>query len=100
MSESTLTPEQWKAIGGPGDSVCLRIDAPDFLRPPDDLYVSQSLAPQTIAVANHLLPDDDPRKITRNRVNFLRSIAAEMPKWGGYVGAFADALESYIPPEE
>ena len=60
-----------------------------------------------IALANHSLADDDPRKITRERIETLRS-AMELAVEGrrhyrpaeGDALAFLDALESYLPPAE
>ena len=56
-----------------------------------------------IALANHALPDGDPRKITRGMVNALREIAADHP-WDEALSSIAtgiaDALDSYLPPEK
>lgn len=57
---------------------------------------------QQIAVANAALPSGDPRKITREKVEMMRRAAWNVPD--GYSGnlalsEFADALESYLPPE-
>lgn len=51
---------------------------------PDDLAA-------VIGFANAALPDSDPRKITRKHVELLRETVAPLR-------AFADALESYLPP--
>lgn len=74
--------------------------------------VSLFLAPSVralIAVANAALPDSDPRKFTRATIAMLRRKAdvfhptPESPMLGRMrdteLDAFADALESYLPPE-
>lgn len=48
-----------------------------------------------IALANAALPDGDPRKITREIVDQLRSTRGEYLDFS----AFGDALASYLPPE-
>lgn len=71
--------------------------------------------PALIALANAALPDTDPRKITREKVELIRDgvqqIAAAVDDMrpstekadaralSVALGAFADALESYLPPE-
>jgi hypothetical protein len=69
-----------------------------------------------IALANHALPDSDPRKITRTQINALRFAAVALREKGEKmlaagispgiedeqaftVDKLADALESYLPPE-
>jgi hypothetical protein len=86
--EPALTPEQW-------------IEHREALN--DDGYGYQAvpywegLAGQAgaIAVANDLLPDSDPRKITRERITLLRDPAYRETEQM----AFIDALASYLPPE-
>lgn len=62
-----------------------------------------------IALANSVLPDDDPRKITREKLYRIYKAADFMndrstsPQRDADVSAlldFADTLESYLPPEE
>jgi hypothetical protein len=77
----------------------------------DDLYqlvsrgIKVSDLTKIIALANHYLPDDDPRKITWAMVDIIR----EAGKWIGregnpYIGfaknlpRYADVLASYLPP--
>lgn len=60
--------------------------------------------PALIALANAALPDDDPRKITREMVGDLDSCASWAEGEGqrdlaDRVRRFAAALESYLPPE-
>lgn len=71
------------------------------------LYLEHDLA-ATIALANAALPDDDPRKITRDDVFVLRQLPAFMrglgmgsdPEGGAKaVTTLADKLASYLPPE-
>lgn len=68
-----------------------------------DSYGEASDAPlaAVIAIANHALSDDDPRKITREWVDALRRVATAFPLLGEFreISAMADALLSYLPPE-
>lgn len=57
-----------------------------------------------IALANAALPDSDRRKITREKIAVIRQCAFDnLPYLAGAVAKamveFADALESYLPPE-
>lgn len=59
-----------------------------------------------IALANDLLPDTDPRKITRAKVETLRHMIGADESWTGTSEAdfasaveFLDALASLLPPE-
>lgn len=60
---------------------------------------------EVIALANAALPDTDPRKITRFRVEALRAAALALDTAGVnvlhaiVVQAMADVLSSYLPPE-
>lgn len=62
----------------------------------------------SIALANAALKADDPRKITRAMVNLLRDVAETHEAESGEdwhedvapLRAMADALASYLPPEE
>lgn len=112
--EPALTPEDWRissaAVG------------PEFaLQRLRDLYDSHGEAqalrvqdmPQVIALANAALPDDDPHKVTREKVERLHEGARAMMNThyerctGGCtceresdaLAAFADTLASYLPPE-
>jgi hypothetical protein len=78
-----------------------------------DTYFGTVNPVQAIALANAALPDDDPRKITREWVIDIRdiadSLAGEIAEWVGdsprteaqiaRLRGYADALESYLPPE-
>jgi hypothetical protein len=62
--------------------------------------------PALIALANAVLPDTDPRKITRHHVWIIRNLAGHVDTQhpGGIqfkreAERLADALESYLPPE-
>ena len=74
--------------------------------------------PKAIAIANHLLPDSDPRKITREWVRAIRNAVTALPErrddteWitsaqvqatsevhRAVLDLIADALESFLPPE-
>lgn len=58
--------------------------------------------PAIIAVMNAILPDHHERKITRQWIACLRSMAShsESGDWGYLPSQIADVLESYLPPEE
>lgn len=83
-----LTAEEWEyALGQPHGLL-------EYLMRP---------AEAIIASANHALPDDDPRKITREWVEQLRAWAGVLENDRGDVAgadlrSIADALESYLPP--
>lgn len=53
-----------------------------------------------IALANAALPDGHPTKITREWVRMIRTEGRERGEWGAEWGIVADALESYLPPED
>jgi hypothetical protein len=50
---------------------------------------------KVIAAANAALPDSDPRRITRERLEMLRQHSREVD-----LAEWADALESYLPSEK
>lgn len=58
-----------------------------------------------IALLNASLPDDDPRKITREKIIELSGAVAAAERDGVYdkeyawIREFLSALESYLPPE-
>lgn len=96
------------------------LSAEEWRRALDNEFVMQDMAKRfatgregttagMIALLNAMMRDDDPRKITRERVDLLRK-AAEMIEIEydardneSYevvtLRAFADALASYLPPE-
>jgi hypothetical protein len=64
---------------------------------------------QGVAVHNAMLDDSDTRKITREKILLVRSAIVHEPYAGSSspnpegtaaLRAFADALESYLPPEK
>ena len=77
------------------------------VRDPDEQLVSVS-TPQELfalmALANHALPDDDPRKITEEKVRTLEAISTDM--WHGHRAAehrealamLARTLTALLPP--
>ena len=96
-----LSPFQWNSIRRDGDvwsvtTAQMPLDAGSVPR------VTRASAPLYLALANHALPDADPRKITRNMVNALREIADDSP-WDESLGlvlnGIAEVLESYLPPK-
>lgn len=58
--------------------------------------VSRAALPGLIAIANAALHDDDPRKITRDRIVAMREALDETDNEA--LRQFADALEAYLPP--
>lgn len=69
----------------------------------DDRDINASPA-ALIALANAALPDSDPRKITREKIEHMKAIAESIrPTTSneshiGFLEEFATALESYLPP--
>jgi hypothetical protein len=105
--EPALTAEEWASIqAGNGIPYMTRCSVVDDLRGLDDGDM-----PAAIAYANHLLPDSDPRKITRRWVERLERYAQELSdeadqsedeetiEWAEAVSQMAEALDSYLPPE-
>jgi hypothetical protein len=96
--EPALTAEEWASIqAGNGIPYMTRCSVVDDLRGLDDGDTHAA-----IAYANHLLPDSDPRKITRERIAAMRNTVTNLSLVdpdGEVVDAFADALASYLPPE-
>lgn len=107
--EPALTPEEWAAVLAHPEAPFAWIEQ------------TGDRPHAAIALRNFMLPDSDPRKITRERIAALRSAAdvvydamqdAEEGGRGRVPGsedalrslyaqasAIADALESYLPPE-
>ena len=56
-----------------------------------------------VAIANYVLPKNDPRKITRNQVEILQRVTEELSQQSPYWGAaavldrLADTLRSLLP---
>jgi hypothetical protein len=65
-------------------------------------YFLKGELPRLIALANAALPDNDPRKITRERLGLLAYANGRdelsQGEWEE-VKAFVAALQSYLPPE-
>lgn len=124
--EPALTPKQWeiRAVRLPTDDAYasvygfrvegaeghgLRLEVDVFnAEHPDEMAsheIPSNALPALIALANAALPDSDPRKITREKIALLRiehisecdGDVCEYPT--RELAAFADALESYLPPE-
>lgn len=91
-TEPALTPEQWQWARDGALDVC-------------SLYYTKGTAGAVIAIVNDELPDTDPRKITRAKVELLRDAILDWNPIGyppftkGSLKAFCAALESYLPPE-
>lgn len=94
--EPALTAEEWARFR---DS---RTDVAEMGTPTAYLYHYADPG-QCLAVANAMLPDSDPRKITDEKVgllrNALRTIRLDRPGFNlAELDELADALESYLPP--
>jgi hypothetical protein len=89
--EPALTPEQWKIAHTGAIDVC-------------GLYY-QGDGAMAIAIINAELPDTDPRKITREWIQHLRTASDRVEDLEGdgtvwrALDRIADALQSYLPPE-
>lgn len=106
--EPALSAEEWAKIQEAGG-------AQNYESSIDEYGHEPKTSAYMIALWNSVLPDSDPRKITREMVLRLRTasdligkLGAEMGKsWASLVlpgmaaklRADADALESYLPPE-
>lgn len=98
--EPALTAEEWARIER--DVPIMRISTVDDVC---SLDLDDKVA--AIAIANHTLPDGDPRKITRDDVDFLEWVAEQMrkapigsPDDDAKLDRFADRLRALLPPEE
>lgn len=108
--EPALSAEEFREIDEAGSIA----SAVDWIAMGKESPDAQAAA--AIAVANHMLPDSDFRKITRTHVNALRFAADALRERGAgwaekgvspgieneqakTVARLADALESYLPPE-
>lgn len=88
--------DQWSRIVGGDDIV---IEGPDpqeavTLRKPNEIAA-------LIALANAALPDNDPRKITREMITKLQMLLSAFEADDhvhDWYPAVVDALESYLPP--
>jgi hypothetical protein len=95
---------EWKQLRGIVDHAAPQ-GVPVVLMGDEDgrpLVLSADRLPAFIAAANDLLPDSDPRKITRAMVRHLRDVIghdeasyAEIQQ----AEAFLDVLACYLPPE-
>jgi hypothetical protein len=106
--QPALTPFQWSTIRSENAVVSV-VPTPGL--PTDPVWrvqVSANLASQYLAVANHALADEDPRKLTHERIRRMRETArrlierasADTLEHGEAQSTLwlADALESYLPP--
>jgi hypothetical protein len=99
--EPALSAKEWRDemdFAGPSSELTRAVGVAVLSRPKDPKSALRAL----IALANHALEDDDPRKITRNLVHGLRQWATRLTLEGNgeeELNAIADALESYLPPE-
>jgi hypothetical protein len=97
-SEPALSAEEWRRLGDGS--------------PVDEWFKAfpNVGSVQAVAVSNHLLPDSDPRKITRAWAEAIRQAAHDIedadvmvtevpPAHAPILRSLADALESYLPPE-
>lgn len=82
------------SLGGPHfGTVDVRFGGPSGARDP------KSETAALIALLNDSLPDSDPRKITRERINLAREAFDVLDgKAEDDLAVFLDGLESYLPP--
>lgn len=110
-----LTDDEWRGLDRGRAVHCIGVDGDQFIgfaHDPDSegegvlidggtytasLFEAENVR-RLIAIANAALPDDDPRKITRERLQEMRD-AADWIGESTSVHAFADALASYLPRE-
>lgn len=95
-----LSREEWERVTKDDVRIMLEFPADDDL-PDERIVLATEWAPDVIALANHGLPDSDPRKITRDWIDLLNRVAAGERLDATDVralDAFAEALESYLPP--
>ena len=114
MTKPALAPEQWAQFFGEGGytplyaTVVQRNHDGTFIVFPEGegaTFAPHEL-PGLIALANAALPDDDPRKLRREHIAALRDatvrdvIGDEDREQTNILRNLADALESYLPPED
>lgn len=95
--EPALSAEEWADMRGYLDDYAKRPDSSSGLINEISYvgWVDQSRRiPFCIAALNAALPDSDPRKITREKVELLGEIVKEYKM----LQPLADALRSYLPP--
>lgn len=112
--EPALSTDEWKRAGNPPSMYTRPIDGWLTARPDgaddwrDGYFAFEATKrPHTaIALYNAKLPDSDPRKITREKIIAMRRAADELHVYDALnlserraeMHAWADALESYLPP--
>ena len=109
--EPALTPEEWLLYAPRGwldldhNEVSTR-DEGFCIMPDSEVAVFAKRLPALIALANSALPDDDKRKLRREHIAALRNatvhdvIGDEDREQTSILRNLADALESYLPPED
>jgi hypothetical protein len=95
---AALTPEQWAERTAVDQT---REDGVPYIYDGEfgvgvDTYFMPVDPAEAIALANAALPDTDPRKITREMVDRLKSL---IQPGEDDEQAFLDALKSYLPPK-
>lgn len=83
--EPALTAELWEAVRLSRDGALAMV-----------VHSGGKYPASAIAILNDLLPDSDPRKITRRMVEIIRMHAENEDH--AEAASIADALESYLPP--
>jgi hypothetical protein len=90
-----------------GQAVFVEDDGVGFANmDPVGVHITTAHLPTLIALVNHVLPEDDPRKITREKLVELAGAVSVAERDGVYdkefrpVREFLDALASYLPPDE
>lgn len=100
--EPALSAEEWKRFRE-------RFQMYEEMGTPDMYKFEGYFGAQGVAVHNATLDDSDPRKITREKIATMRRAVVHEPYAGSSspnpegtaaLRAFADALDSYLPPEK
>lgn len=100
--EPVLSRDEWERVVKDDVRVILAFPAEGADMPDERIMLTTEWAPDLIALANHGLPDSDPRKITREWIDLLNRAATNGNEDGADARALkslAEALESYLPPE-
>ena len=100
--QPVLSRDEWARVTKDDVRVTLEFPAEDDL-PDERIMLATEWAPDLIALANHGLSDDDPRKITRDWIDLLSRAAKSGSPAGAdlrALQALAEALASYLPPHD
>ena len=98
--EPVLSVEEWERVAKDDVRITLPFPAESADLPDERIMITVEWAPDVIALANHGLPDTDPRKITREWIELLIRAARDgaPAEQARALEAMAAALASYLPP--